>query len=143
MIKGSCLCGAVVFEISGEITPIQYCHAERCRKATGGAFSPEALVPIDAFSWASGEDNLSHYEAPLLNGPPAYRKAFCSTCGSPMPEKLEGMPFMFLNPGVLDDDPVSRPFRHAYTGQMACWHEIADAMPQHQALPDGPTAETL
>jgi len=143
MIRGSCLCGAVTFEISGELTPMQYCHAERCRKASGAAASPEALAPADGFAFVSGEDSLTFYEAPLLEKPPAYRRAFCSTCGSPMPHRLEGLPYVFLNPGVLDDDPVSRPFRHAFTGQKACWHEIVDSLPQHEALPDGPNVDTL
>jgi hypothetical protein len=143
MTSGSCLCGAVKFEFSGEMTPIQYCHAKRCRKSSGAASAVEALAPVDGFTWVSGEDNLTRFEAPLMDSPPAYRKAFCSTCGSPMPERLEGLPFMFINPGVLDDDPGSRPFRHAFTGQKACWHEIADQLPQHQALPDGPNVNTL
>ena len=32
MIRGSCLCGAVAFEIDGRVTPIQLCHARRCQK---------------------------------------------------------------------------------------------------------------
>ena len=143
MTNGSCFCGAVTFEFSGEMTPIQYCHAERCRKSSGAASAAEALAPLEGFTWVSGEDSLTHYEAPLIDNPPVYRKAFCSTCGSPMPSKLDGLPFMFINPGVLDDDPGSRPFRHAFTGQKACWHEIADQLPQHEALPDGPNVDTL
>ena len=143
MIHGSCLCGSVKFQFSSDMTPIQYCHAKRCRKASGAASSVEALAPVDGFKWLSGEDKLTHYAAPLIHSPPAYRLAFCSTCGSPMPEKMEGLPFMFINPGVLDNDPKARPFRHAFTAQKACWHEITDALPQHEALPDGPNAYTL
>ena len=143
MIRGSCLCGSVNFEFSGDMTPIQYCHAKRCRKASGAASSVEALAPVDGFKWLSGEDKLTHYVAPLMHSPPAYRKAFCSTCGSPMPKKMEGLPFMLINPGVLDNDPNARPFRHAFTAQKACWHEITDALPQHEDLPDGPNVYTL
>jgi hypothetical protein len=35
MIKGSCLCGKVKFEISGEPSSLSYCHCSRCRKAAG------------------------------------------------------------------------------------------------------------
>ncbi len=41
MIRGSCLCSAVAFEIDGRVTPIQLCYAQRCQKSTGSAFSPE------------------------------------------------------------------------------------------------------
>jgi len=143
MIRGSCFCGAVSFQFSGEMTPIQFCHAERCRKSTGAAMAAEALAPVDGFEWVSGEDNLTHCEAPLLGAPPAYRKSFCSTCGSPMPSQIDGLPFMFISPGVLDDDPGSRPMRHAFVGQKACWHEIVDELPQHEGLPGGPNVNTL
>jgi len=143
MIRGSCFCGAVSFQFSGEMTPIQFCHAERCRKSTGAAMAAEALAPVDGFEWVSGEDNLTHCEAPLLGAPPAYRKSFCSTCGSPMPSQIDGLPFMFISPGVLDDDPGSCPMRHAFVSQKACWHEIVDELPQHEGLPDGPNVNTL
>lgn len=33
MIKGSCLCGKVKFEISGKPSSLSYCHCSRCRSA--------------------------------------------------------------------------------------------------------------
>ena len=143
MIRGSCLCGSIKFEFTGEMTPIQYCHARRCRKASGAAAAAEALIPIEGFKWLSGEDKLTHYTAPLLRSPPAYQRAFCSICGSPMPKSVTGLAFMFVNPGVLDDRSDQRPVRHAFTGQKACWHEITDALPQHVGLPEGPNVHTL
>jgi hypothetical protein len=38
MHKGSCLCGAVEYEISGALGPIVFCHCSRCRKANGAAY---------------------------------------------------------------------------------------------------------
>ncbi|MFT5696287.1 MAG: hypothetical protein ACI9QQ_002267, partial [Myxococcota bacterium] len=46
MIRGSCLCGSVRYEISGKLSPIQYCHAQRCRKASGAAFATEAAARV-------------------------------------------------------------------------------------------------
>ena len=138
MIEGSCLCGGVRFAIKSVATQIQLCHATRCRKATGAAYSPEMLALKDQFFWKQGEDLISVYEAPLLNEPPAYRRAFCKKCGSPLPVAIAGTPFMIINPGILDNDPQSRPFRHAFVGQQACWHEIADNLPQFEAQPPVP-----
>ena len=138
MIKGSCLCGEVVFELSGELTPIQHCHATRCRKATGAAFSPELLAIADGFSWLKGEKQIKEYTAPLLREPPAYKRAFCSNCGSPLPIQIEGTGYMLLQAGILDDDPGTRPFRHAFTSQKACWHEITDKLPEFAEVPPVP-----
>ena len=32
---GSCLCGAVSFEVRGELRPVIACHCGQCRKQTG------------------------------------------------------------------------------------------------------------
>ncbi len=124
--------------MAGALTPILYCHATRCRKATGGAFSPETLAGRDGFRWLRGESLITVYEAPLLRERPPYRRAFCSRCGSPLPIAIEGTPFMVLIAGVLDDDPQTRPFRHAFAAQKACWHQITDTLPRFEGQPDPP-----
>lgn len=138
MIRGSCLCGAVAFSVGDELTPIQLCHATRCRKATGGACAPEMLASADTLRWLRGADRVVIYQAPLLRDPPAYRRAFCGGCGSPLPVELEGTPYVLLNPGVLDDDPGTRPFRHAFVAQKASWHELSDGLPQFPGQPPPP-----
>lgn len=130
MVRGSCLCGQVRFEIDGTLSPMQYCHATRCRKASGSAFAAEVAVNAAQFRWVRGADAITVYEAPLLREPPPYRRAFCSTCGSPLPVAVEGTDFLVLNAGVLDDDPGTRPFRHIFVGQNPAWHAITDALPQ-------------
>ena len=37
VIRGSCLCRAVQFEIHGKITDIGMCHCSKCRKVSGVA----------------------------------------------------------------------------------------------------------
>jgi hypothetical protein len=143
VIRGSCLCGVVEFEIEGETSPIQHCHAERCRKASGSATSPELIAPASGFRWTRGEERLSHYEAPILHEPPAYRRSFCGTCGSPMPVALEGTPFVLLQAGVLDDDPGKRPFRHAFVDQKAIWHDVTDGLPEFEGVPPPPDSDDL
>ncbi len=138
IVRGSCLCGAVAFELEGDLTPIQLCHAERCRKATGAAMAPEMLAPAAGLRFVRGEDQITRYEAPLLDTPPAYRRAFCRNCGSPMPQPIEGTPFAGVSPGVLDDDPGTRPFRHAFCAQSAPWATPTDELPRFDGRPPRP-----
>jgi hypothetical protein len=49
MVTGSCLCASVAFEIDGRLSPLQYCHAARCRKATGSAFAAERVANASDF----------------------------------------------------------------------------------------------
>jgi hypothetical protein len=52
-----------------------------------------------------------------------------------MPAAIEGTPYVNVNPGVLDDDPGTRPALHAFVAQRACWHEIADELPRFEGRP--------
>ncbi len=130
MVTGSCLCGKVRFAIDGALTPIQYCHARRCRKATGAAFAAEVAAKASAFAWTSGEELVTVFEAPLLREPPRYRHAFCRICGSPVPVALEGTGLVVLHAGVLDGEPETQAFRHAFVEESAPWHTITDDLPR-------------
>ena len=132
MVRGSCLCGAIAFEIDGKLTPIQLCHARRCQKATGSAFAPEVAAQRDAFRWLRAEELIATYEAPILHEPPPYRNAFCRVCGSPMPVALEGTAFVVMLAGVLDDTDGAKPFRHIFVGQNPPWHAISDELPKFE-----------
>jgi hypothetical protein len=142
MIRGSCLCGGVEFEIDGRLTPIQCCHATRCRKSTGAAFAPEIAARKSGFRWVRGEELVTRYQAPLLREPPPFRKTFCSVCGSPLPVVHPDSDFVALLAGVLDGDPGTRPFRHVFLSQKAPWYPVDDDLikfderpPAHQRLP--------
>jgi hypothetical protein len=96
------------------------------------------LTNLDGLKWVKGLERRRVYEAPLLNTPPAYRRAFCDTCGSPLPIEIPGTGFAILNPGVLDDDPKTREFRHAFVGQKAPWQPISDGLPTFEGQPPPP-----
>jgi hypothetical protein len=135
MVRGSCLCGSVAFEIDGRLTPIQLCHARRCQKFTGSAFAPELAAKRTELRWLRGEGLISVYEAPLLREPPPLRRAFCRVCGSPLPVPLEGTDWVVILAGVLDDDPGARPFRHIFVADGPVWHEIHDELPRFEERP--------
>jgi len=135
VIHGSCLCGAVAFEIDGPLSPIQHCHAARCRKASGSAFGTECAARLVDFRFTRGEDELTSYQAPLLREPPVYTRRFCRTCGSPMPVQMGDEPWVEIQAGVIDDDVEARLFRHIFTGQRAGWFEIHDDLRQFEGRP--------
>jgi hypothetical protein len=135
VIRGSCLCGAVAFAIDGRVTPLQLCHARRCQKTTGSAFAPELAARAERFRWLRGEENLAHFEAPLLREPPPLRRSFCRTCGSPMPVLQPETGFVILLAGVLDTDPGVRPFRRIFTSHAPAWADTGEPLP---AFPERP-----
>ena len=72
---GSCLCGAVRFEVDGPLRDVVVCHCRMCRKAHGH---------IGAYT-ASHRDALTFVEARGLKwfrSSAAARRGFCAECGS-------------------------------------------------------------
>ena len=63
-LTGSCLCGAIRYEISGELKRFYHCHCQRCRKATGTGHATNILLKPDSVHWSSGEDLLKSFRPP-------------------------------------------------------------------------------
>ena len=142
-LSGSCLCGEVGFRLSGWVSPVQACHAARCRKATGGMFSPEIAASAEHFEWVGNPDLISSYEAPILHEPPAYRRNFCRKCGSPLPVVLKEAGIALLHSGILDLGAELPIFRHAFVRQKSDCFEITDGKPQFEGQPPAPDPSIL
>ena len=134
MLRGSCLCQGVAFEIDGAVIDLLYCHCAMCRKAHGSAFRARGKVKASQFHWTRGEDLVRYFESS-----PGTHRGFCSTCGSNLLSRFDQSPGVLgLALGVLDDDPGNRPICHVFVGSKAPWHEITDSLPQFEELPSGP-----
>jgi ribosomal protein S18 acetylase RimI-like enzyme len=122
MIRGSCLCGGIRFEISGALGLVAQCHCEACRKAQGSAFAVNTGVARDQFRFTAGEQLLSSFES----SPGKYR-CFCSVCGSPVYSRRDDAPDV-VRPrlGLLDGDIGARPAVHGWTSDKAPWERIPD-----------------
>jgi hypothetical protein len=130
VIRGSCLCGGVRFEIGRAVGPFELCHCPRCRKASGSAFVAGLGVRVEDFRLTAGAALINTYEAPVRERPPAYRVAFCSRCGSPVPSPRAGAGWLEVPAGLLDSDPGVRPDRHIFVESKSDWFAIADSLPQ-------------
>jgi hypothetical protein len=130
MIRGSCLCGGVRFEMDRAVGPFELCHCSRCRKVSGSAFVAGLGVRRDEFRFISGRELIRTYEAPILKSPPAYRVCFCCKCGSPVPDPETEWEWFEIAAGLLDDDPQIRPDKHIYVDFKAAWFEIGDSLPR-------------
>lgn len=127
MIRGSCLCQGVRFEIHGMLGRASHCHCSMCRKAHGAAFGSYALVKASEFRITAGTELIARYRSS-----PDVDRTFCSRCGATLQFlRLSRPGNVFVALGVLDDDPGVRPAMHIYVGSKAPWVEIADGLPQH------------
>ena len=133
MYKGSCLCGAVQFEVTGPIRNIVYCHCSQCRKAQGSAFATNGIVNSSDFVFVSGEDDLSAYASSEDQS-----KYFCKTCGSPIISKRKSLPDeLRIRLGTLESDISERPQAHIFVTSKANWEDICGDLPQYEEYEPG------
>ncbi len=127
--SGRCLCGAVEFELDGDLPPIINCHCQYCRRAHGAAFVSIAWLPRSAFRFTKGEESVTRF---IVGS--GYR-CFCGVCGSRLfngPVSESG--FMSLVVSTLDDDAHPSPVLHFNLESKAKWHLITDELPQYQSF---------
>lgn len=123
MIKGSCLCGSVNYEISGKVGDIVHCHCRTCRKAHGSAFSSVAAVRATDFK-LSGLKYLKSFES--SKGKFRY---FCSGCGTHIYAKREGVAHIILRLGSLDSEIDSIEKEHVWVSEKASWYSVNASLP--------------
>jgi hypothetical protein len=137
VLKGSCLCGGVRYEVSGRIGPIVLCHCGMCRKAQGGAFAANAPVRRSYFRLVAGAELLTSYESS-----PQKWRCFCRVRGSPVySHRTSVTDIVRIRLGLVEGDPGRRPAGHAMVEHKAVWYPIEDDLPfldaAGQPLPEG------
>src|SRR5262245_963158 len=129
-LNGSCLCGAVRYEIDQLDTPIGHCHCNTCRKAHAAAFASTARVMRGHFRLLAGQDKLSAFES----SPGRFRR-FCSGCGSHILAERPDDPHVVLRVATLDDDPGVRPVVHIFIADAVPWLDEGDDLPRYLERP--------
>lgn len=131
VLRGSCLCAGVAFEIHGPLSRPLYCHCGMCRKAHGTAFRARAGVAASHFQWVRGDDLVTWYESS-----PGTHRGFCRVCGANLINRFDAHPDQYgLALGALDDDPEVRPQCHVFVADKAPWFEITDTLPRYDGFP--------
>ncbi|MFP6698629.1 MAG: GFA family protein [Alphaproteobacteria bacterium] len=128
MIRGSCLCNSVRWEIDGPVGNMSHCHCSICRKAHGAPFATYLSTGAQNYRLVAGTEVIKEHGCS-----PRLTRAFCATCGSVVPMMVGAR--AVIPAGCLNDDPGIRPDMHIFTGSKAPWHAIDDNLPQHDAYP--------
>jgi len=129
MLQGSCLCGAVRYEVTGPVHDVHHCHCSMCRKSHGAAFATFARFTASDLRFVAGTDHIRAFRssAPI-------ERTFCSTCGARLTARFDGMPdTVWVTVATLDGDAAMPAAVHAFVGSKAPWFEITDELPQFPA----------
>lgn len=128
MLQGSCLCGAVRYEVTGPVHDVHHCHCSMCRRAHGAAYSTFARLNASELRIVAGAEQMRSYRssAPI-------ERTFCATCGTRLTVRFDGMPdVVWVSHTTFDRDPGVRPGVHMFVASKADWEEISDGLPQYR-----------
>lgn len=123
--RGSCLCGAVAYEVSGEVARFYHCHCSRCRKATGTGHASNLMIKGGRIAWLRGEDRLKEFKVPDAE---RFYTRFCGECGSPMPRDVPELGAVVIAAGSLDHDIDNRPEARIFNDSRAGWSCAGDGL---------------
>ncbi|KYF72001.1 GFA family protein [Sorangium cellulosum] len=128
MHKGSCLCGAVSFEVAGALPPPDACHCSQCRKHSGHFFA-STDVPRAALT-VRGADKLTWFRSSEKA-----RRGFCAACGSSLfwdPIDQSKHDWIGVAMGAFDTPTDTRLRIHIHVADKGDYYDIADGLPQNQ-----------
>jgi hypothetical protein len=130
MIRGSCCCQAVQFELANPPSFVGTCHCSRCRKL---GTSTIAFVKREDVKWIAGKDCVQVFEpvAPYI-----YQRSFCKICGTSLGEILSTEESFPIAANTLDSDLGLVNQSHEFVGEKPSWYEICDDAPQNVGHPE-------
>jgi len=115
---GSCLCGAVKYEVSGPLRDVIACHCEQCRKQTGNYMS--ATAAKDGDLRLVEKRGLKWYRSSA-----AAKRGFCSECGSVLFWKGDSRDYTAIAAGSLDGKTGLTLEGHIFCDNAGDYYEIA------------------
>ena len=131
-VHGSCLCGAVAYEVKPDWKAVYSCHCSRCRKARAAAHNTNGFTATEDLVFIRGEDHIAFFKVPTAR---FFRQDFCRTCGSGLPRKDLERNFAVVPFGTLDGDPGRGAESHIFVADRSPWYTIADPLPQCEQAP--------
>ena len=121
MHTGSCLCGAVRFEVAGDLKGPDACHCRACRKVSGHYFVstdvPKSAVTV-------------HGEVRWFRSSEKVRRGFCPTCGSALFWDPIFRDWIGIAMGAFEAPTGTALAIHVFVGEKGDYYEITDGLPQ-------------
>jgi hypothetical protein len=131
-LKGSCLCGTVKYEVTGEPKRFYHCHCSRCRKVSGTGHASNLFLQPAALTWLSGEELIRTFK---VSEAKRFFNSFCAQCGSRLPRQMTGSDFVMVPAGSLDDAAPIRPQARIFSESRVSWSCTDGELPVYPELP--------
>ena len=122
---GSCLCGAVRYEVEGPLRDVIECHCAMCRKTHGhiGAYTaaPKSALRIvegRGLKWYASSDKA--------------RRGFCGECGGTLFYDPLQKAHVSIAAGTLDSPTGLKTTLQIYVAHRGDYYDIDPAVPQRE-----------
>ncbi|WP_317055966.1 GFA family protein [Roseovarius rhodophyticola] len=125
--RGSCLCGAVSFELSGKLRSVTACHCGQCRKQSGHYWAATSVADIGLC--LTKDEGLTWFDAS-----PTARRGFCKLCGSTLFWKPAGEDRTVISAGSLGPGSGLEITKHVHVADKGDYYDLSDGLPQFEAL---------
>jgi hypothetical protein len=132
MMRGSCLCVGVRFEVAGSFDGVVHCHCASCKKLAGGGGTTSGRIATDAIRVVAGEELLRTYQPGDGSA-----KTFCSVCGANLfgagwPESEASA----VRLAAVDSGLEQVPTAHIFVRSVAPWEVLPeDGLARFDARP--------
>ena len=123
---GSCLCGAVRYEVTGPLREVVVCHCEMCRKSHGhvGAYTAAAKDALHVIE----SRGLKWYRSSGIA-----RRGFCGECGGTLFWDGTGRDTISIAAGTLDAPTGLRTVVQIYVESKGDYYDVDTAIPIRRA----------
>ena len=129
VIKGSCCCEAVKFELLANPSMMGTCHCSRCRKVGASAI---VFVKKEDLKWIQGREHVALYQPPA---PYKYGRCFCRICGTSLGEILSDEDTFPIAANALDTEVGLENQFHEFVAEKPSWYRICDDAKQFEGHP--------
>ena len=121
---GSCLCGAVRYEVTASLRDVVDCHCAMCRKTHGHiAAYTAAPKPVLQLSESRG---LRWYQSSNIA-----RRGFCSECGASLFWDPSGKDYIAIAAGTLDPPTGLKTVIQVHVASAGDYYTPSPDIPQH------------
>ena len=120
---GSCLCGAVKYNVTGPLRPVVACHCGQCQKSSGHHVAATSANKDDF-------ELLQEQSLKWFFSSPGIRRGFCFECGGNLFWDNTQLSSISIFAGTLDQPSGLQLVEHIYVDAKADYYEITDALPQ-------------
>lgn len=131
---GSCLCGAVRYEVRGPLRDVLYCHCFNCRRTHGhySAYSSsrrgDLVITEDrGLKWYHTDKDVT----------PNVQRGFCQECGASVFWDPQGYEFVYISAGSLDAPTHIKGAGHIWLSEKGDYYEITDDLSRSEGSSKG------